>query len=255
MPSWIRSSSGSSLPWYFLAIETTRRRFELIMRSLASRSPRSIAFDSSISSSAVSSGWRRTSFRNSWRASVVAVASSPLTILVGSTSLAPAVVGELEAACLDALVGLLGLLVVELQLRDQVADVRQVHAVAPRDSADSMSLDSIVQGTFSPCTAIALPLPRTGQANTSGRMLRAVPEGGTHERVHARTRLGPNDAAEPVSSSRSTTRRSLHYDFRLEVDGVLRRGRCPRARRPTRARSGWPWRSRTTRCRGTTSRA
>ena len=44
MPSWIRSSSERSWPWYFFAIETTRRRFELTSRSFASRSPRSIAF-------------------------------------------------------------------------------------------------------------------------------------------------------------------------------------------------------------------
>ena len=50
MPSWIRSSSDSSWPWYFLAIETTRRRFELIIRSLASRSPCSIRLASSTSS-------------------------------------------------------------------------------------------------------------------------------------------------------------------------------------------------------------
>ena len=35
MPSWIRSSRVSSEPWYFFAIETTSRRFALIMRSLA----------------------------------------------------------------------------------------------------------------------------------------------------------------------------------------------------------------------------
>ena len=56
MPSWIRSRSDSSCPWYFFAIDTTRRRFELIMRSFASRSPCSIRFASSTSSAAVSSG-------------------------------------------------------------------------------------------------------------------------------------------------------------------------------------------------------
>ena len=56
MPSWMRSSSDSSWPWYFFAIETTRRRFELIMRSLAARSPCSMRFASSISSVAVSGG-------------------------------------------------------------------------------------------------------------------------------------------------------------------------------------------------------
>ena len=45
----------SSEPWYFFAIETTSRRFALIMRSLAARSPRSMRFASSISSFGVNS--------------------------------------------------------------------------------------------------------------------------------------------------------------------------------------------------------
>ena len=36
IPSWIRSSSESPWPWYRFAIETTSRRFELIIRSFAS---------------------------------------------------------------------------------------------------------------------------------------------------------------------------------------------------------------------------
>ena len=72
----MRSSSVSSEPWYFLAIETTRRRFALIMRSLAARSPRSIRFASSISSSGVSSRWRPISLRKSCSVSVVTVASA-----------------------------------------------------------------------------------------------------------------------------------------------------------------------------------
>ena len=56
MPSWIRSRSVRSRDWYFFAIETTRRRFELIMRSFASWSPRSMRLASSTSSAAVSSG-------------------------------------------------------------------------------------------------------------------------------------------------------------------------------------------------------
>ena len=72
MPSWIRSSSVSSLtPWYLRAIETTSRRFAVTMRSLASLSPASIRLASSISSSGFSSGWRPASLRKSWRASVV----------------------------------------------------------------------------------------------------------------------------------------------------------------------------------------
>ena len=35
MPSWIRSSSVRPCPWYFFAIETTSRRFELTSRSFA----------------------------------------------------------------------------------------------------------------------------------------------------------------------------------------------------------------------------
>ena len=74
MPSWIRSSRVSSEPWYFLAIETTSRRFALIMRSLAPRSPRSMRLARSISSEGVSSRWRPISFRKSCSVSVVTVA-------------------------------------------------------------------------------------------------------------------------------------------------------------------------------------
>src|SRR5437899_1694408 len=53
IPSWMRSSSERPCPWYFFAIETTRRRFEFTIRSFAALSPRSIFFASSTSSSAV----------------------------------------------------------------------------------------------------------------------------------------------------------------------------------------------------------
>ena len=86
MPSWIRSSSVSSEPWYFLAIETTSRRLALIMRSLALRSPRSIRLESSISSSGVSSRWRPISLRKSWSVSVVAAASAASSTGAGSAS-------------------------------------------------------------------------------------------------------------------------------------------------------------------------
>ena len=46
----------------------------------------------------------------------------------------------------------------------------------------------------------------------------------------------------------------LHFDFRLEVDGVLPRGQSRRGRRWTRGTSGWPSGSRTTRSTTRTSR-
>ena len=78
MPSWMRSSSGSSFCGYFLAIDTTSARFELIIRSLAAASPCSMRLASSTSSAAVSSGWRRISLRKRPSASVVALARLPL---------------------------------------------------------------------------------------------------------------------------------------------------------------------------------
>ena len=103
MPSWIRSSSVSSEPWYFLAIETTSRRFALIMRSLAARSPLSIRFASSISSSGVSSRWRPISLRNSCSVSVVTWASAASSTGRGA-GLAAAVVLELDPARVELLV-------------------------------------------------------------------------------------------------------------------------------------------------------
>ena len=76
MPSWIRSSRVRSRDWYFFAIEMTSRRLELIIRSFASGSPRSMRFASSTSSAAVSSGYRLTSFMKRRIASVVLDASS-----------------------------------------------------------------------------------------------------------------------------------------------------------------------------------
>src|SRR6266536_2260626 len=72
IPSWIRSSREIPWPWYFFAIETTRRRLELIIRSFASLSPRSIRLASSTSSGAVSSLYRPASLRKSCSASELA---------------------------------------------------------------------------------------------------------------------------------------------------------------------------------------
>ena len=92
---------------YFFASETTRRRLELMSRSLASRSPRSMRLASSSSSPRVSSGSWRISLRNICSASVVTVAIVVVRVaqLVLDVGVA-AVVGELDAARLDALVQL-----------------------------------------------------------------------------------------------------------------------------------------------------
>ena len=82
-------SSGSSFCGYFLAIETTSARLELIIRSLATGSPCSMRLESSTSSAAVSSGWRRISLRNRPSASVVATARPPLLKSVAGTLLRP----------------------------------------------------------------------------------------------------------------------------------------------------------------------
>src|SRR3954469_2408258 len=79
IPSWIRSSSDRPCPWYFFAIETTRRRFEFTIRSFAALSPRSMRLASVTSSSAVSSLYRPASLRKSCSASVVALTRSPFT--------------------------------------------------------------------------------------------------------------------------------------------------------------------------------
>ena len=52
----IESAAGYMADAYFRALWITSRRFELIIRSFAARSPRSIRFASSTSSAAVSSG-------------------------------------------------------------------------------------------------------------------------------------------------------------------------------------------------------
>src|SRR3954447_4698661 len=71
MPSWIRSPRVRPWPWYLRATEITNRRLELIIRSLAIMSPRSMRLASWISSAAVSSGYFRASLKNSCRLSVV----------------------------------------------------------------------------------------------------------------------------------------------------------------------------------------
>ena len=126
MPSWIRSSSVRSDPWYFFAIDTTSRRLALIMRSLAARSPRSIRLARSISSDGVSSRWRPISFRNSCSASVVALASCGVVerrLLV----LAPAVVAQLDVVCVELLVEVPEVDVVELERLHELVDLGQAH--------------------------------------------------------------------------------------------------------------------------------
>src|ERR1700745_4332573 len=63
-------------------METTRRRFELIIRSFAARSPRSIRFASATSSAAVRSLCRPAASMKSWSGSSVPVGADDDVALV-----------------------------------------------------------------------------------------------------------------------------------------------------------------------------
>src|SRR3954451_21424747 len=115
MPSWTRSPSESPWPWYLRATDTTRRRFELIIRSLAAMSPFSMRLASSISSTAVSSGYLRAALKNSWRESVVTSSAWAWAAIAASCSASSGrasaflvtrflavVAGALGARCLGA---------------------------------------------------------------------------------------------------------------------------------------------------------
>ena len=128
MPSWIRSSSVSSEPWYFFAIDTTSRRFALIIRSLAARSPRSMRFASSISSSGVSSRWRPISFRKSCSVSVVTVASAASSTGAARALAAAAVVAQVDPLALELLVEGADVGLLELQRLGQLVDLGEIEA-------------------------------------------------------------------------------------------------------------------------------
>src|SRR3954468_3315403 len=86
MPSWTRSPSDRPWPWYLRATDTTSRRFELIIRSFAAMSPFSIRFASSISSTAVSSGYLRAALKKSWSESVVTSSAWACACIAASCS-------------------------------------------------------------------------------------------------------------------------------------------------------------------------
>ena len=136
MPSWIRSSSVSSEPWYFFAIETTSRRFALIMRSLARRSPRSMRLARSISSDGVSSRWRPISLRKSCSVSVVTVANGGVVDRRLGRVRARAVVAQLDVPGMQLLVEGGEILVLELESLNELVDLLQVDAAALLPSID-----------------------------------------------------------------------------------------------------------------------
>ena len=161
MPSWIRSSSESWLAWYFFASDTTSRRLELIIRSFASWSPRSMRFASATSSSAVSRRWRLTSFRNSCSASVVCTASSVVRVRAVAPALARAVVAEVDAAALDLLVDRLDLLRLELERLQRLGDLREVEAPGLLAAIDQR-LNACVGPCFHGAYPVAYP-PQPGR--------------------------------------------------------------------------------------------
>src|SRR3954468_23706225 len=86
MPSCTRSPSDRPWPWYLRATDTTSRRFELIIRSFAAMSPFSMRLASSISSTAVSSGYLRAALKNSWSESVVTSSAWACACIAASCS-------------------------------------------------------------------------------------------------------------------------------------------------------------------------
>ena len=101
---------------------------ELIIRSFASWSPRSMSFASSISSSAVRSGQRPASLRKSWRASVVASAEVAVEVGRGVGIDPGAVVADLDAVPLGVLVERARLVGVDVELLEHTLDLGQIEA-------------------------------------------------------------------------------------------------------------------------------
>ena len=167
MPSWMRSSSVSSEPWYFLAIETTSRRFALIMRSLAARSPRSMRLARSISSCGVSSRWRPISLRKSWSVSVVAAASA-CVVDGGGLGLAPAVVAQVDAALLELLVEGAELGLLELERLGQLVDLAEVDA-ARLLAAVEQGRDRSTGGVADRTHTGRVPHRKPGRSNVEAR--------------------------------------------------------------------------------------
>ena len=150
IPSWIRSSSESPWPWYFFAIDTTRRRFELTIWSFAALSPVSIAlreldlFDGGeqrVAAGLVEEELERVARH---RGDLLVPVRRLLELGDG------AVVGEVDPLLLELLVEGRDVLVVQLELLDEPDERGQV---------DAAQLLAVLHQHPQLLRAHALPLP------------------------------------------------------------------------------------------------
>ena len=130
IPSWMRSSSDRPWPWYFFAIETTRRRFELIILSFACLVA---ALDPLRELDLLRRGQQRVAAGlveeqlqrvGRHRRDVVVRVVRLVLLRLGNG----AVVDQVDAARLELLVEARELLVVELELGDELVERGEVDA-------------------------------------------------------------------------------------------------------------------------------
>jgi hypothetical protein len=108
-------------------------------------------FARSISSAGVSSRWRPISFRNSWRVSVVTVASAASS--TGASALPGAVVAQLDAPGVQLLVDGAEVVVLEVEGLGQLVHLREVDAallLAPVDQRRDGARVRLLLGAHGP---------------------------------------------------------------------------------------------------------